>query len=80
MGRSKLPTCSQARVVRALRKLGLQPLTNSQGKSRGKGSHVAFRGPNGRPVIVQDGDLPPSFVKTILNQLGIDEQTFLDAL
>jgi predicted RNA binding protein YcfA (HicA-like mRNA interferase family) len=67
-------------MVRTLRKLGLEPLTNSKGQSRGKGSHVAFRGPSGRPVIVQNDDLPPSFVKTILNQLGIDEQTFLDAL
>jgi predicted RNA binding protein YcfA (HicA-like mRNA interferase family) len=80
MGSANLPTVTQARMIRALGRLGLEPIKNSQGRSRGKGSHVAFRGPNGRPVIVQDDRLPPSYVLTILKQLGIDEQTFLDAL
>lgn len=45
----------------------------------GKGSHVGVRGPTGQRSLVQDKNLPPSFVATILKQLGIDEEQFLAA-
>jgi predicted RNA binding protein YcfA (HicA-like mRNA interferase family) len=80
MGSSNLPSLSQARIMKALGKLGYPPMKNTKGASRGKGGHQCVRGPSGRPVVIQSGTLPPTFLATILKQLGIAEQDFLDAL
>ncbi len=79
MGSSRLPSLNQAQMLKVLKRLGCNPVVNAKGKSRGKGSHVALRGPSGRPVIVQDENLPPTYVATIIKQLEISEDDFLAA-
>ncbi len=79
MGSSRLPSLKQAQMLKVLKRLGVKPVVNEKGRSRGKGSHVAVRAPSGRRSLVQDDNLPPSFVATILKQLGISEDDFLAA-
>jgi len=74
MGAGGLPSLSQKRLLRALKKLDVQEVVGPEGQTRGKGGHVAVRAPSGARSIVQSGTLEPLWVQTILRQLGLSPE------
>ncbi|MEX2289707.1 MAG: hypothetical protein WD794_05200 [Mycobacteriales bacterium] len=76
MSSPKLPELTQARILRALAKLDVHPVR----KGAGKGSHCYVVGPDGRRSNVMAHKHARSEVATVLKQLGISHEDFLNAL
>lgn len=74
MGSAGLPTLSQKRVLKALARLDVHD------NGKGKGSHIGVTGPTGRRSLVQYGQLPGAYIATILKQLEISVEDFLDVV
>ena len=60
-------------MLRVLARLGVE------NNGTGKGSHVGVTAASGHRSLVQDSDLPPTYIATILKQLHISEDDFLRA-
>jgi hypothetical protein len=74
-----LPSCSKAKILKALRALGCDVVT-----AKGKGSHVWVVRimPDGQKVntTVMDREHAPSEVATVLKQLMFSRTEFLEKL
>ena len=72
MNPGKLPILSGAEVVKALEKMG-------SGVNDQKGSHIYLRHPYRRPVTVPNHpEIARGTLRTILNQVGISPEDFMD--
>ncbi len=73
---TRLPELKVRKVVKGLEALGFQ-------KVRQKGSHAIYHHPDCRraPIPVHpSGNVSPYLLSDILKQLGISEETFLEAI
>jgi predicted RNA binding protein YcfA (HicA-like mRNA interferase family) len=73
---SKLPIIKASRLEKILLKLGFQP-------KRQKGSHLFYRHPDGRCTTIPHHpgkDLPRELIRTILKQINISTEEFLELL
>ena len=73
---SKLPVLKPTDLVRLLERLGFQRI-------RQKGSHLYLRHPDGRATVVpmhKGEDLPPGLLRSILQDIELSREEFLDLL
>ncbi len=73
---SKLPVLKPAELVRLLERLGFQRL-------RQRGSHLYLRHPDGRATVVpihRGEDLPPGLLRSILHDVELTREEFLNLL
>ena len=73
---SKLPVLKPTELVRLLERLGFQRI-------RQKGSHLYLRHPDGRATVVpmhKGEDLPPGLLRSILQDIELSREEFLDLL
>ena len=73
---SRLPIVKASRLEKILLHLGFQP-------QRQKGSHLFYRHPDGRYTTIPHHpgkDLPRELTKTILKQINISTDEFLELL
>ena len=71
---TKLPILKPHEVVRALRRLGFEPI-------RQKGSHLYLRHPDGRSTVVpmhRGEDIPPGLLRSILRQTEVTREELFD--
>ncbi|MBI3321400.1 MAG: type II toxin-antitoxin system HicA family toxin [Candidatus Omnitrophica bacterium] len=73
---SKLPVLKPTELVRLLERLGFQRI-------RQKGSHLYLRHPDGRATVVpmhRGEDLPPGLLRSILHDIELTREDFLEHL
>ncbi|MBI4355815.1 MAG: type II toxin-antitoxin system HicA family toxin [Candidatus Omnitrophica bacterium] len=73
---SKLPILKPRELVRLLQRLGFEPL-------RQKGSHLYLRHPDGRATVIpmhRGEDMPPGLLRSILHDIKLNREEFLDLL
>ena len=73
---SKLPVLKPTELVRLLERLGFQRI-------RQKGSHLYLRHPDGRATIVpihRGEDIPPGLLRSILHDIELTREEFLNLL
>ena len=73
---SKLPVLKPAELVRLLERLQFQRI-------RQKGSHLYLRHPDGRATVVpihRGEDIPPGLLRSILHDIELTREEFLDLL
>lgn len=73
---SKLPVLKPTELVRLLERLGFQRI-------RQKGSHLYLRHPDGRATVVpihKGEDLPPGLLRSILHDIELTREEFLNLL
>ena len=73
---SKLPVLKPSELVRLLERLGFQRI-------RQKGSHLYLRHPDGRATVVpihRGEDIPPGLLRSILHDIELTREEFLNLL
>jgi predicted RNA binding protein YcfA (HicA-like mRNA interferase family) len=73
---SKLPVLKPTELVRLLERLGFERI-------RQKGSHLYLRHPDGRATVVpmhKGEDIPPGLLRSILQDVELSREEFLDLL
>lgn len=73
---SKIPSLKARELVRALEKIGFLTI-------RQKGSHLYLRHPDGRTTVVpmhKGSDIPPGLLRSMLNDVELTRERFLDLL
>lgn len=73
---SKLPALKPRELVRVLHRVGFEPI-------RQKGSHLYMRHPDGRATVVPmhaGEDLPPGLLRSILHDVELTRNEFLELL
>lgn len=73
---SKLPVLKPVELVRVIERLGFQRI-------RQKGSHLYLRHPDGRATVVpihKGEDIPPGLLRSILQDIELSREQFLDLL
>ena len=71
---SKLPVLKPTELVRILQRLGFERI-------RQKGSHLYLRHPDGRATVVpihKGEDIPPGLFRSILQDIELSRDEFLD--
>ena len=73
---SKLPVLKPTELVRLLERLGFERI-------RQKGSHLYLRHPDGRATVVpmhRGEDIPPGLLRSILHDIELTREEFLNLL
>lgn len=73
---SKLPVVKASRLEKILLQIGFK-------KIRQKGSHIFYRHPDGRYTTIPDHpgkDIPRELIRSILKQVNLSVEEFLDLL
>ena len=73
---SKLPVLKPGRLVRLLERLGFERI-------RQKGNHLYLRHPDGRATVVpihRGEDISPGLLRSILHDIELTREEFLDLL
>ena len=73
---SKLPVLKPTELVRLLERLGFQRI-------RQKGSHLYLRHPDGRATVIpihRGEDIPPGLLRSILHDVELTREEFLEYL
>ena len=71
---SRIPPTTFRKLDRFLRRQGFQAIPG-----RGKGSHVYYRHPDGRTTTVPNhpGDIEPTLIAGILNEINVSRDDYL---